>query len=696
MSRYRSEIIVSLFLIVSVLAVYGQVRHHEFINYDDDDYVAENRHVQAGWTMEGLGWAFTTRFHRHWHPLTWLSHMTDCQFFGLDPGWHHLSSVFLHMANSLLLFFVFRRMTGALFRSGFVAALFALHPLNVETVAWVADRKDVLSAFFWMLTIWAYIRYAERPGVTRYALVFVAFILGLMAKSMVVTLPFVLLLMDYWPLDRFEFGPSRREGQPINRTGLHPGYQKASALRLVWEKALFFVMIGGCGIIAISAFYEHRTLSQALSGLWPTKRHIADCLLYYVGYMGKMLYPLNLATPYPPHSGHAVVPLWQVGGAGLLLLGISFMVFWHRRRYPYLLLGWLWYLITLVPVIGLVGIGPDKMGDRYTYIPLIGLFVIMAWGVPDLVKRWRYRRTALATSAGIVLLGCMTGSWLQARHWKNSISLFSHSVKVTPNNYVAHNNLGVALDEEGRLKEAIGHFSEALRIRPAYADGHNNLGLVLTKQGRLEEAVEHFSEAIRISPTYAEAHNKLGVALSRQGRFNEAMGHFSEALKIKPGFAKAHNNLGLALAGQGRLNEAIQHYTEAFKIEPDYAEAHNNLGLALVEQGNLEEAVGHFSEALKLEPDYAKAHNNLGMALARQGRLKEAVGHFSEALKIQPDYAEAHNNLGLALAEQGRFKEAIGHFSEALRIRPNYARARHNLELGLRVLGKAPWASGTR
>ena len=575
MTRYRSEIIVSLFLIVSVFAVYWQVGNHAFIILDDDDYVTENRHVQAGWTMEGLGWAFTTRFHRHWHPLTWLSHMTDSQLFGLDAGWHHLSSVFLHMANSLLLFFVFRRMTGALFRSAFVAALFALHPLHVEPVAWVADRKDVLSAFFWMLTMWAYVRYAEHPGVTKYALVFAAFILGLMAKSMVVTLPFVLLLMDYWPLERFEFGPSRREGKPKNRKGLHARYQKAAALRLIWEKALFFLIVAACGVVAVVVFQS--TFNPNLSRYLPTKLHMASSLVYYVSYIGKIFYPLNLATPYPdPH----MVPLWHVGGAGLLLLGISFLVFWHRRRYPYLLVGWLWYLITLVPVIGLVRFGPHKLADRYTYIPLIGIFVILAWGVPDLVTGWRYRRMVMAMSTVMVLLGCMMGTWLQVRYWKDSISVFKHAVNVTADNAMAHNNLGVALSQQGHFKEAIHHYSEAIRIRPDHAKAHNNLGLRLAEQGRLTEAIHHYSEAIRIEPDYAQAHNTLGVALSRQGRLTEAMGHFSEALKIKPGYAEAHNNMGAGLAEQGRLEEAVKHFSEALKIKPDYSSAHKNLKLS--------------------------------------------------------------------------------------------------------------------
>jgi len=572
MTGYRSEIIVSLFLIVSVFAVYWQVGDHEFIILDDDDYVTENRHVQAGWTMEGLAWAFTTRFHRHWHPLTWLSHMTDCQFFGLDAGWHHLSSVFLHMANSLLLFFVFRRMTGAVFRSGFVAALFALHPIHVEPVAWVADRKDLLSAFFWMLTIWAYIHYTERPGVKRYVLVFAAFILGLMAKSIVMTLPVVLLLMDYWPLERFEFGPAAREDKPKNRKGRHALYQKAAAFRLVWEKALFFLVVAAFGVAAIVVMQT--TFNTNLYKYLPTKLHMAISLIYYISYIGKMLYPLNLATPYPdPH----MVQLWHVGGAGLLLLGISFLVFWQRRRYPYLLVGWLWYLVTLMPVIGFWKMGPHKLADRYTYIPLVGLFVILAWGVPDLVKGWRYGRMALTMLTASVLLGCMMGTWLQVGHWKDSISLFRHAVHVTGDNDVAHNNLGVALSQQRHFKEAIHHYSEAIKINPDHFKAHNNLGLRLAEQGRLTEAIHHYSEAIKINPDYAEAHNQLGIVLSRQGRLTEAIGHFSEALNIDPSYAEAHNNMGAGLAEQGRLEEAVNHFSEALKIRPGYAAAQKNL-----------------------------------------------------------------------------------------------------------------------
>jgi tetratricopeptide (TPR) repeat protein len=617
MRRYLSETIVALLLIVSILAVYGQVRNHDFLSYDDDDYITENHLVQAGWTVEGVFWAFRTTLHQHWHPLTWLSHMTDCQFFGLNPKAHHLMNVFFHVANTLLLFFVLRRMTGAPLRSAFVAVLFAVHPLHVEPVAWVADRKDLLSAFFWMLAMVAYVRYAERPGFTRYALVVTAFILGLMAKPMVVTLPFVLLLLDYWPLERFEFGESHKGGHRGNGKSLEATYQSAPALRLLWEKGLFFFILGASAVVTVLVMRHESISALKLSTFWPTQRLVANALVNCITYIGKMLWPLELAVPYPDRL---MVPLWQMGGAGLLLFGLSSLVFWQRRRYPYLLVGWLWYLVTLAPVIGLVKGGPHKLADRYTYIPLIGLYIMMAWGVPDLLKGWRHRRMALGLSSALVLSGLMIGAWMQVRHWKTSVALFEHTVKVTPNNYEAQVNLGAALARQGRLNEGIEHFSEAVKIQPDYPKAYYDLGLAMARQGRLKEAIRYYAVALQIRPDYPEAQNSLGVALSRQGRVEDAMVHFEAALKARPGHAKAHNNLGVELAKVGRLEEAIGHFSEAVRINPEYAEAHNNLGLACVRQGRLEEAIGHFSEAVRIRPDYKEAQNNLKLGLQHLGR----------------------------------------------------------------------------
>jgi tetratricopeptide (TPR) repeat protein len=712
----RRNVLICLFLVIATLAVYLQVRNHEFLNYDDDTYVTENRHVQAGITLTGLGWAFTTTHAANWHPLTWLSHMVDCHLYGMNPGPHHLTNLFLHIANSLLLFIVFWRMTGDSWRSGFVAALFALHPLHVESVAWVAERKDVLSTFFWMLTLWSYVRYVERPGIQRYGLVLLFFILGLLAKPMLVTLPFVLLLLDYWPLGRIQ------SGQPGHGNRSH---QKSSALHLVWEKTPFFVLIT---ISSVVTFFVQQS-GKAVGSLEALPLHvrIANALVSYFSYIEKMIWPHHLAAFYPYPK---IFPWWQVAGAGFLLVLITVLAIRGRRKRPDFFVGWLWYTGTLVPVIGLVQVGLQALADRYTYVSLIGIFLIIAWRVPELAARWRYRETGLATTATLVLLILGGVTWLQVRYWTNSTTLFQHALHVTSGNYVAHDNLGIELFRRGKIDEAMSHFTDALRIEPDFEKAHNNLGAVLLRKGKIDEAVHHFSEAIRIKPDFEKAYNNLGAALARQGKTAEAIRHYSEALRIDANNAAAHINMGIDLAEQGKIPEAISHYNEALHIDPGRADAHNHLGEALVElgkldeaihhyseslrtnpddekthyslgaalakQGRIPEAISHYSQALKIDPDYVEAHNNLGNALARQGKLEDAISHYSRALQIRPDHAEAHNNLGVALARQGSLKEAIGHFSEALRIRPDFTGARQNLERALTLLDKSTGASETQ
>ena len=555
MRRYRSEIVVSLLLLVSTLGVYWQVQDHQFVNYDDDDYVTENRDVQAGWTWEGVVWAFTTRLHGHWHPLTWLSHMTDCQLFGLNPAGHHLTSLFLHVANTMLLFLVLRWMTGALFRSAFVAGLFALHPLHVESVAWVADRKDVLSTFFWMITMAAYVGYCEHPGLKRYVLVCVAYILGLMAKPMVVTLPFVLLLIDYWPLNRMRFAQQGKKRNQETTRVLHARWKNAPVPHLVGEKVPLFIITGASVVVALLTRQHGRAFGAAISKLWTSVEHIANALVCYISYLGKMFWPVNLATPYPRPGEF---PVWQIGGAALLVVCISFLVFWKGRRHPYLPVGWLWYIVTLMPVIGVVRVGPHIMADRYTYVPLIGLFIMIAWGFPDLLSRWPYRNVVLATSSAVVLSILVTLSWLQVRHWETSITLCKHTLEVTSNNVRAHNNLANALADQGRLSEAVFHYSEALRMKPDSAKLHYNLGIVMLKLKRLDEAAAHFMGALQISPNSAEAHNNLGTALLRQGRLKEAAEHCGEALRLRPILTEAQDNLQLTLRLKGESPLASQ------------------------------------------------------------------------------------------------------------------------------------------
>jgi Flp pilus assembly protein TadD len=624
--RRGHSIFIGLFLTVATLVVFWQVLDHDFVGFDDDKYVTENHYVQAGLTKEGLIWAFTTAHVSNWHPLTWLSHMVDCQLHGLNPAGHHLANLLFHVLNTLLLYLVFRRLTGSIWRSGFVAALFALHPLHVESVAWVAERKDVLSTFFWMFTIWAYARYVEIPGFWRYLLTLFTFALGLMAKPMLVTLPFVLLLLDYWPLERFRV---EQTGGNTTATSRALKTQRSSFPLLLWEKTPFFALTAVSGVVTLFAQKSGGALGAM--DIYPVKIRIANTLVSYVSYIGKMIWPQNLAVFYP-HPGQSLT-VWQAALAGLLLVVVSVVVIGARRRYPYLLVGWLWYVGTLVPVIGLVQVGMQAMADRYTYVPLIGLFIIIAWGVPDLLAKWRYRRAIITTSVGILISAMTICTWLQVRHWKSSITLFEHALQVTPKNHVAHNNLGNALEQQDRVDEAIRHLSEALELKPDFAGAHNNLGNALAKQGNFNEAVAHFSKAIQLKPDFAGAHLNLGNALEHQDRVDEAIFHFARALQHKPDFAEAYYNMGNALARQGKLNEAVSHFSKALQFKPYFAEAHNNLGTILARQGELNEAIFHFSEALRLKPDYLQARANLDLTLQMVGKTLDPPSSSSTPLK---------------------------------------------------------------
>ncbi len=583
----RTDVWVCLLLALATIATYWQVTGHDFISYDDLEYVTGNPHVQDGFTPGSFVWAFGTTHTANWHPLTWLSHLLDIQLYGMNPRGHHVSGLLLHVTNAILLFAVFRRMTGAVWPSAFVAAFFALHPLHVESVAWVAERKDVLSALFWMLSLWSYVRYVERPGPKRYLAVVAFFFLGLLSKPMVVSLPFVLLLLDYWPLGRL-------------RAGLAGGRQ------LVLEKVPLFALAAVVGVVTFLAQQGGGTVRSLAAH--PIPARIANALLSYVFYLGQMIWPIDLAVFYPYPRGF---PWWQVLVAGLLLALLSLFSVRLSGRAPYVIVGWLWYLGTLVPVIGLVQVGAQARADRYTYLPLIGISLALAWGVPALVARWRYRNISLAVVASAVLAALAVTSAMQVRHWADSEKLFEHALRATRDNDIAHYNLGLGLASQGRTFEAIDHFLAAVRIDPRFADAHNNLGNALEHQGRTAEAIRHYEEALRIDPAMASAHYNLGLALARRGDTIRAIVHFNEALRIRPAYAQAHNNLGIVLIDLGRTTAAIDHFTEALRIDPDSATAHYNLGVVLASQGKHEQAIAHFAEALRIDPAHADARRKL-------------------------------------------------------------------------------------
>ena len=601
-NRNYLVLIICIALAITTLAVYWQVGNHEFISFDDNDYVTENRHVQTGLTSGNITWAFTTFHAGNWHPLTWISHMLDCQLFGLKPGLHHLVNLFFHMANTLLLFLILRRMTNALWQSAFVAALFALHPLHVESVAWVAERKDVLSTFFWMLTMGAYVFYVERRELKRYLLALFFFGLGLMAKPMLVTLPFVLLLLDYWPLRRLQmekpladdsvnsekFVKPHRKKKERRRSAIRAGHvskpekqirQQPAIGHIILEKVPFFVLSLVSSIVTYMAQQKGGAVRSLQS--FPLTTRIANALVSYCGYIGKILWPENLALLYP-HSG--MPPVWKVIGAVLFLGIITFLIIRTVKRFPWLTVGWLWYLGTLVPVIGLVQVGMQAMADRYTYVPIIGVLIMVAWGVPELLEKWRHRNTALATVTVVMLCIFSFVTWKQVGYWQNNTTLFKHTLEKTTNNPIMLNNMGNVLEEQGGIDQAIAHYTEAVRIDPNLAESYNNIGLALTKQGRPDEAISNFLKAIRINPNHAAAHYNLGTLLASRGEIGEAIYQFRESIRISPDYAKAYNNLGNALLYQGRLDEAIASYREALRLNPDYTLAQENLRNALAAQ----------------------------------------------------------------------------------------------------------------
>ena len=534
-SKIRRELFVCLFLMVMTYCAFQQVGSHEFVTFDDGLYVTENPRVKNGINWENIGWSFTTTHCSNWHPLTWMSHMLDVSLFGLNPGSHHLVNVFFHLANSLLLFFVFRQMTGKIWQSALVAALFAIHPLHVESVVWISERKDVLSTFFAMLTLLSYGRYAKGGNKGFYLTALLFFILGLMAKPMLVTLPFVLLLFDYWPLRRLKF----IKGQYADPYR----HKNISFFDLIIEKIPFFMMTAAS--CAVTFYAQQSGGSVASLQIFPLGVRVANAVVAYVGYITKMLWPVHLSAFYPhPYS----LPMWQVAGAGLVLVLICWMCILTIKQRPYLLVGWLFYLGTLFPVIGLIQVGEQAMADRYTYVPLIGIFIILAWGLPDLLKKWRYGKMGLAIGAFVLLPVLMVTTWLQVRHWSNNIQFYEHMIQVNDNNYMAHYNLGVYMANNDQIGEAMRHYRKAIDIKPGHTNANNNLANALVIEGKFSEAVQYYTNALNRVPDDPEIHNNLGVALLHSGKIEQAIDHFKTALRIRPNYIGARQNLQKALS----------------------------------------------------------------------------------------------------------------------------------------------------
>jgi Flp pilus assembly protein TadD len=584
---------------VVTFALFWPVRSFDFISLDDSDYVTGNPHVKAGLTWEGVVWAFGIGRVHNWHPLTWLSHMLDAQLFGTGAAAPHVINVLFHIANSILLFLLLRSATGAHWRSAFVAALFAWHPLHVESIAWISERKDVLSTLFWLLTLWAYSR-IQKSDIGGPRLVFASgyywmallfFVLGLMAKPMLVTLPFVMLLWDVWPLGRWKFEVQR------------PRFNVLA--RLLVEKTPFFALSAASCVITV---LSQKKAIQNFT-YFPLETRIENAFVSYVRYLGKMFWPSDLTLPYPPHPGHWPMALTVFSVA--LVLGLCAAALWLGRKQPFVLTGWFWFLGTLVPVIGLVQVGIQSLADRYTYVPLIGAFIVLVWGVAFFTMGMDLPKFAAGTVSVAVLVACAARTHGQLTYWRNSETVFGHAIAVNPRDPLAQYSLGFHLFEKGRLLEAIAHYRIALELNPLSVELLSDLGAALDQVGDTTEAIEKLTQALRIAPDHALTHYRLANALDKVGQRNEAIEQYRLAVQHQPDFIEARNNFAVALFRASKVEEAIVQFREAVRFQPTNANAHFNLARALTGTGRRDEAVTNLLETLRLQPDFTPARQLL-------------------------------------------------------------------------------------
>ena len=686
------KMVIFIFLVVATFTVYLQVKNHEFIDYDTKALISQNFNIQSGLSKESIAWSFTiNKAHGSWEPITWVSHILGYQFFGSSPKSHHLINLFFHITNAVLLFIVLLKMTGALWKSGFVACVFALHPINVESVAWLMERNMLLCTLFWLLTMLVYIQYTDKPNISRYSLVIIFFTLGLMSKSMIVTLPFVLLMMDYWPLKRFQFIQNRHN----DRFEINYLIDRSKVFQLVLEKIPLFILSLGLSlaILNLAEGYEG-TENMAIVSFFG---RLNNGVVSYLEYLGNTLWPKGLAVLYP-HPLNTLAT-WKGILCGIALVSITFFSIRLFKKFPYFAFGWFWYLGVLLPAIGIVAqVGGElAMADRYAYIPLIGIYIIIAWGFPDLLAKWRHKEKILSISVGIIIFLLTATTWVQLSYWKNSIDLFERAISVAnnkypnfknPNHALLYNHLGMAFFAMGKFEESTSPYKVAIKISPNLAMAHTNLGISHFSMGNTEKAISHYNAAVKLKPDHAHGYYNLGIALSTLGKVEEAILNYNKTIKIKPDYYTAHNNLGLVLEKSGKIREAILHYKKAIKIKPDYIAAQNNLGSNLLSLGKAEEAIAHFKTIIKLRPKFVPAHTNLGNALFSLGKTEEAITYFKTAVKLKPDFAMSYSNLGNALFALEKIGEAIANYETAIRLNPDFAMAYFNLGNALFSLEK--------
>ncbi len=658
-------------LVLVVIIVFGPTVFHGFINFDDNQYVYENRLVKEGLTVEGVTWASTSTFFNNWHPLTWLSYMLDCQIYGDSAGGFHLTNVLLHALNAAVLFLLLKGMTGRLGPSLFTAAVFAIHPLRVESVAWISERKDLLSGLFFLLTLAAYVRYTRHSfSITRYLIVVGLFALALMAKPIVVTLPFVLLLLDYWPLRRItaESVLPSEDG----RAAMLTISEIAVPSRLIVEKLPFFGMsFFGC-LVTLQAQKDVIEGNLHLSLL----ARLGNAAIAYVGYLQQMIWPADLALLYP-HPGEDL-STWRMLASVVVLAGVTIAVVRCRRRFPYLAVGWAWYLGMLVPVIGLVQVGRQSMADRYTYLPHIGIYLAVAWLAVDIsVARLGARRVAGVAVAIVAVLAVAASR--QTSYWRDSETLWRRTLTCTTKNAVAECHFGLALMEQNKLDAAIEHFRSAIEIDTDFLPARLNLGEALRRLGRTDEAIACFRQVLRTQPGSAMAHYNLGEAFRQRGNLDEAVVHLRRSLEIEPQRVDVLTNLGITFAQKGDVSKAIELLKQAMRLDPRCAETCNSVGAVLASQGKWEEAIEFYRQALQIKPEYAEAHNNLGFALATRGNWSQATEEYRRALAAMPHYAKARFNLAESLIRQQRYVEAIAEWQQMNAAFPDNPELLHRL-----------------
>jgi len=697
MNKHHRYLVI-IFLVLITIISFGHILNNDFINFDDNLYITENHQIKSGINVQTIKWAFTAVVASNWHPLTLLSHTLDWSLFGTWAGGHHLVSLLFHIGAVLFLFLFLSKTTKQLWPSAIVAALFAVHPLRVESVAWASERKDVLSMFFGMATLYAYAFYVEDKKISRYLLCFLLFVLALMSKPMMVTLPFVLLLIDYWPLQRWQKVPSpephktqvvaqqqkNKKKKKRKSAEIHAEHAKKPiivqntkqlTIQLIKEKIPLFALSVISSLVTVWAQDKGRSIASL--DILPFSDRLANALVSYAVYLGKTFWPVNLSIFYP----HQLLSGWQILGAILLLAITTTGVLFFVRKAPFLITGWLWYLGTLVPVIGLVQVGNQAMADRYTYLPSVGILIMLVWGLLYLVPKEKKRKSVLTPLSVVAILVMMLLSWQYCRSWKNSVAIFSHALKTTRNNHLAHNNLGVAFDEAGKRQEAIYHYRAALEIHPEYDSALVNLGAALAAVGKSDEAVVFYRQAIRKNPMSAHAHINLGVALAAAGNKQEAIRHYYEAIKIDPNLAEAHYNLGNLFAAERKNSEAESCYRQAVRTNPGHSKAYYNLAEVLLKSGKINEAIEHFEKSVELDPLSFKALNNLGVLLEKQARHDEAISYYQKAMQLEPENAGLHFNLGVALGNKGDLEKAVKHFEKALEINPKLTQARQALNM---------------